>query len=391
MIRTPSPTRSADRWFTVVDGVRLRQLRRQHGLSPAELAGKAGIGLSTVTSARTSAPAFLPDPHRGPPRRRAGPVTAPLSPVASHRPVMPPAETPCWVSRAPAGTGAVPAGPAPAGRADRQAGRQPHGVVRTEAVADRDRPDRAARPGCPGHVHGLRCPARSDPGTGRAGRANPGDGWWRAYGGTIPDDFGIYTALEDAACALAVYAPGQIPGLLRTEAYARTLISSTGLGGEEADRLVYDCLARRVLLTRARSPLMMTVALDEALVHRPVGGPAVMAGQLRFLADMAALPNVCLRVVPYAAGLHPGLATGAFTLLHFPPSNRGSDSDTAIVYAEGLTGELYLDKPHEVQRYRDAHAAILACALDETAHPGHAAGRRQRPGALSRLPFGLPR
>ncbi len=48
MTRTPSPTRSAERWFTVVDGVRLRQLRRQHGLSPAELAGKAGVGLPTV-------------------------------------------------------------------------------------------------------------------------------------------------------------------------------------------------------------------------------------------------------------------------------------------------------------------------------------------------------
>jgi hypothetical protein len=32
-----------------------------------------------------------------------------------------------------------------------------------------------------------------------------------------------------------------------------------------------------------------------------------------------------------------------------------------------LTGELYLDKPHEVQAYRDAHAAILDCALDEHA------------------------
>ena len=33
----------------------------------------------------------------------------------------------------------------------------------------------------------------------------------------------------------------------------------------------------------------------------------------------------------------------------------------------GRTGELYLDKPHEVQRYRDAHAAILGCSLDEAA------------------------
>jgi transcriptional regulator with XRE-family HTH domain len=45
----PPVTRSPDRWFTVVDGTRLRQLRRQCGLSTAELAGKAGIGLSTVT------------------------------------------------------------------------------------------------------------------------------------------------------------------------------------------------------------------------------------------------------------------------------------------------------------------------------------------------------
>lgn len=193
------------------------------------------------------------------------------------------------------------------------------------------------------------------------------DGWWRAFGEAIPDDFGIYTALEDAACALAGYASGQVPGLLRTEAYARILITSTGLSSQEVDRLVYDCLTRRVLLTRARSPLTMTLALDEALVRRPVGGPAVMASQLRFLADMAAQPNVCLRVVPDAAGLHPGVVTGAFTLLDFPPSNRSGGGDTAVVYAEGLTGELYLDKPREMQRYREAHAAIFACALDEAA------------------------
>ena len=193
------------------------------------------------------------------------------------------------------------------------------------------------------------------------------DGWWRPYGGTIPDDFGIYAVLEDAASDLAGYAPCQVPGLLRTEAYARALITSTGLGGREADRLVYDCLARRVLLTRASSPLTVTLALDEALMRRPVGGPEAMAGQLRFLADLAALPNVCLRVVPYTAGLHPGLATGAFTLLDFPPSKRCPGEDAAIVYASGLTGELYLDKLHEVQRYRNAHAAILGCSLDDTA------------------------
>jgi anti-sigma regulatory factor (Ser/Thr protein kinase)/DNA-binding Xre family transcriptional regulator len=47
--RTPSAASKASRWFAIVDGARVRQLRHQRGLSPAELAGQAGIGLSTVT------------------------------------------------------------------------------------------------------------------------------------------------------------------------------------------------------------------------------------------------------------------------------------------------------------------------------------------------------
>jgi Domain of unknown function (DUF5753) len=54
-------------------------------------------------------------------------------------------------------------------------------------------------------------------------------------------------------------------------------------------------------------------------------------------------------------------------LLDFPRAKHSGDTDTAIVHAEGLTGELYLDKPHEVHCYRDAHAAILHYSLDEAA------------------------
>jgi hypothetical protein len=35
-------------------------------------------------------------------------------------------------------------------------------------------------------------------------------GWWRPYGATILDDFGIYTVLEDAASDLAGYASCQV-------------------------------------------------------------------------------------------------------------------------------------------------------------------------------------
>jgi transcriptional regulator with XRE-family HTH domain len=188
-------------------------------------------------------------------------------------------------------------------------------------------------------------------------------GWWHAYGQAIPDDLNIYTALEDAAVALTGYVPGQLPSLLRTDAYARALITRDS--NPEADRTVYGDAMRRCRLTRPKAPLTMTLALDEALLRRSVGGPAVMAGQLRFLADLAAQPNVFLRVVPYSARHHPGLITGAFTLLDFRPAKRDRGTETAIVYSGSLTGELYLDQSYEIQHYRDAHAAILACSLDE--------------------------
>ena len=38
----------SQRWVTVLDGTRIRQLRRQHGLSQQQLAVKAGISRSTV-------------------------------------------------------------------------------------------------------------------------------------------------------------------------------------------------------------------------------------------------------------------------------------------------------------------------------------------------------
>ena len=46
-------------------------------------------------------------------------------------------------------------------------------------------------------------------------------GWWHAYGGSIPEDFSVYAALEDEASESLAYASCQVPTLMRTEAYAR--------------------------------------------------------------------------------------------------------------------------------------------------------------------------
>jgi transcriptional regulator with XRE-family HTH domain len=41
-------SRPGQRWFTVLDGHRLRRLRGQHGLSREQLADRAGISSATV-------------------------------------------------------------------------------------------------------------------------------------------------------------------------------------------------------------------------------------------------------------------------------------------------------------------------------------------------------
>jgi Domain of unknown function (DUF5753) len=91
-----------------------------------------------------------------------------------------------------------------------------------------------------------------------------------------------------------------------------------------------------------------------------------MAAQLDGLAQAAELPNLNLRVVPFSAGMHAGLITGPFVVLRFPQNGDGSDSEPATVFVDGFTGDLYLDKPHEVEQYADAFGKIWDASLDET-------------------------
>jgi hypothetical protein len=197
-------------------------------------------------------------------------------------------------------------------------------------------------------------------------RQTKADGWWHSYAEATPQRFSIYDTLEDAASGLQGYAAGQVPALLRTEAHARALISNSNPGRTDTDHLVRECLNRQTLIVRASAPLSAAFILSECLIHHPVGGAAVAAGQLRHLAEISLLPNICLRMMPFSAGTHPGLATGTFTLLQFPPSG-GTDSSPAIVHTAGLTGELFLDKPDEIRLYTEAYDTIAGCALDETA------------------------
>jgi hypothetical protein len=92
-----------------------------------------------------------------------------------------------------------------------------------------------------------------------------------------------------------------------------------------------------------------------------------MAAQLDRLAQASELANVALRILPFAAGFHPGMVSGAFVILRFPPNGTGLESEPPTVYSDLLTGTIYLDKPHEIARYDRAFGEIWAACHDEDA------------------------
>jgi len=192
--------------------------------------------------------------------------------------------------------------------------------------------------------------------------------WWHDYTATaLPPWFGLYVTLEDSAAIIREYEPGLVPGLLQTRAYAEQIMGllSTPEQREEKLRLRSE---RQSLLTRPRAP-HLRVILDEGVLHRLVGGPELMAEQLRHLADAGTQSNVSVRVLPYTAGAHGGMAAHtSFTLLEFPDDPvSGQPYEPPLAYVDSLTGAMYLEKPEEVGAYLRVWADIDGRALNEDA------------------------
>ena len=75
---------------------------------------------------------------------------------------------------------------------------------------------------------------------------------------------------------------------------------------ERVESLVGIRMRRQKLLDRSDPPMLFFI-LDEAAVRRLIGGKAIMRRQMRRLIDQAAKPNIVVEIVPFSAGVHPGL------------------------------------------------------------------------------------
>lgn len=193
-------------------------------------------------------------------------------------------------------------------------------------------------------------------------------GWWHAYGDVIPSWFNVYVGLEEAADEMRIYQSELVPGLFQTAGYARVVfgVDDVEVDREDLERRVLLRMQRQSLVTRVTDPPRLNVVLNEAVLRRPIGGDRVMAGQCRHLAELSELPHVTLRVVPYAVGWHGGCDAGPFTILRFPTNGDGRATEPPTVYVEGYTGALYLDQPHEVDRFEAVFDDIVRRIRDES-------------------------
>ena len=192
-----------------------------------------------------------------------------------------------------------------------------------------------------------------------ASEAKEGRGWWHAYGAVIPSWFELFVGLESLATRMRRYDPALIPGLLQTREYATAVLAADP--NVDVAQAVEARMARQRLVTRGTPPApLLEVMLDEAALRRPVSDRRAMSTQVRHLAEVSTMPNVTVRVLPLAVGPHRASVAGAFVLLNFPDDS----AEPSTVYAESLTGALYLDKPDEVTVYEEAWAVLEAHALD---------------------------
>lgn len=187
-------------------------------------------------------------------------------------------------------------------------------------------------------------------------------GWWEAFSDALPEQYASYIGLEIEAEEIWQWETQVIPGLLQTEAYAQSVEERSDttevIPPSRVDARVEARLARQSVLIREK-PLQLSVVLDEALLLRRYGTPAVMADQLRRLHELSGLPNLSLQVLPLE-GPHP-IATGSFTLLQFPLVGGIKFHD--VVYIEHLNGCSYLEEETETYRHRLSFERLRAEAL----------------------------
>jgi transcriptional regulator with XRE-family HTH domain len=191
-------------------------------------------------------------------------------------------------------------------------------------------------------------------------RASKEEGWWSKYREATSPEFLTFLGYEYSASAIYQFEPQLIPGQLQDKEYAREVLAAYG-GPATSTRLeewVELRLERQYELFERATPAEMNFVLDEAVLHRWVGGRDVMRRQLKHLKEYATRDHVTIEIVPFRAGAHPGMK-GPFVILEF------SEFDD-VLYLENSRGSMVSrDKQDEIETYRESFDQLQKHAKGE--------------------------
>jgi transcriptional regulator with XRE-family HTH domain len=180
--------------------------------------------------------------------------------------------------------------------------------------------------------------------------------WWTQYEDLKLDP---YLGLEQDAIAITSFTTYYLPALLQTEQYTRAIIRAIA---PKMDPSIYEqrveARTRRQQVLTKDNPPRFRVLLDEAVLHRRVGGPEVMIAQLDKVLEAERTRKATIQVIPFDFGVH-AAEDSNFVLLEFDPESNIAP----IVFVEGLTGNQYLERPADLARYREAIELLRDSAL----------------------------
>ncbi|MGI5147536.1 helix-turn-helix domain-containing protein [Plantactinospora sp. CA-294935] len=164
-----------------------------------------------------------------------------------------------------------------------------------------------------------------------------------------------YTWLESRAALIGAYTPSVLHGLLQTREYAEAMIrlSEGGAPEEKIARWVELRMRRQRVLDGGQTRFAAIV--DNAVLRRAIGGPAVLRAQLAHLAALVQRPHIEIRILPERVNLAARF-NGAFSVFRMPAGFP------EVAYLENFAGRMYLESPRS-QRFVLAYDQLREAAL----------------------------
>ncbi|GAB2497446.1 helix-turn-helix domain-containing protein [Streptosporangium sandarakinum] len=182
--------------------------------------------------------------------------------------------------------------------------------------------------------------------------------WPMVSHAAAPPWFRPWLDVEATAEAIRTWEPLIVPGLLQTEDYARAILSGEiGVTPEQVEQQVTARMERQSILKRSKPPLFWVV-IDEAVLHRPIGSPAVMTAQISYLVEAAQTPRTTVQVLPLNAYSTTGLAGG------FAIAQTQGVFDTAYAESAGVMSRV-TDRPEDVSVLAYRYEGIRSQALPQ--------------------------